>query len=140
MLQAGCAVRVSCPVSQRGSPCRGSQRCRAATTSMTPAVSEFSAAADALTPSPKGTWDNYVKGVVAQYARAFRCVLPTCPPPLAPPSISAHRVCSRSGESFACDVAIVSDVPLGAGLSSSAALEVGVGTPDVRRLTPSCTC
>ena len=58
---------------------------------------------DARTPERSGEWWDYVAGVVA-------------------------RLVSVGAPAPACDVAVWSDVPAGAGLSSSAALEVAVGT------------
>lgn len=57
-----------------------------------------------LQPAPDGDWTNYMRGVVKQYL------------PLLPSSVCAF------------DAAIISDVPLGGGLSSSASLEVATAT------------
>ncbi len=54
-------------------------------------------------PRPAGDWSDYARGVAVELQRA------------------GHRL-------GGADVAIASDVPIGAGLSSSAALEVGVAT------------
>ena len=62
-------------------------------------VCAFSADATLAPDGPGPKWARYVKGVVAQYVAA-------------------------GGGSFSFDAAIVSDVPLGGGLSSSASLEV----------------
>ncbi len=58
--------------------------------------------ADCRAPAPPG-WTNYIRGVIAQFLK-----LGIIPPGL--------------------DIAIVSDVPVGSGLSSSAALEVAAAT------------
>jgi galactokinase len=68
----------------------------------------FDANPSVLAPGDKalaGAWANYVKGVVAQYSADL------------PP-----------GKKFSFQAAFASDVPLGAGLSSSAALEVSTAT------------
>ncbi|KAL7554880.1 hypothetical protein ACHAWF_018426 [Thalassiosira exigua] len=67
-----------------------------------PSVAEFAVGPDS-TPSTSSAdaWADYVHGVAAQY-------LPDLPP----------------GKTFAFDVAVAGDVPLGSGLSSSASLEV----------------
>ncbi|CAM9526735.1 unnamed protein product, partial [Choristocarpus tenellus] len=61
--------------------------------------------ADGTLAPGEPTWANYIKGVVA----AYLCDVPP-------------------GHSLSFDAAIVSDVPLGAGVSSSAALEVAMAT------------
>ena len=58
---------------------------------------------DARSPARSGEWWDYVAGVVA-------------------------RLSAVGAAAPACDIAVWSDVPAGAGLSSSAALEVAVGT------------
>ena len=66
-------------------------------------VFEFEADAS-LCPAAKGDWTNYMRGVVAQY-------LPDLP-----------------GGKAGFDAAVISNVPLGGGLSSSASLEVATAT------------
>ena len=60
--------------------------------------------ASAAPPPGQPAWANYVKGVVWQHLK------------------------STNGDAFSFDVAVASSVPLGGGLSSSAALEVAVAT------------
>ena len=75
----------------------GGRRWRAASATQSE-TGEF----DAVEPARSGEWWDYVAGVVATLAQQGRSVP-------------------------ACDVAVWSDVPAGAGLSSSAALEVAAG-------------
>jgi galactokinase len=76
----------------------GGPRWRAASATQ-PAAGEF----DARGASPSGEWWDYIAGVCGALE-------------------------ARGMPAVACDVAVWSDVPAGAGLSSSAALEVAVGT------------
>eukprot|EP00823_Brevimastigomonas_motovehiculus_P008145 TRINITY_DN7417_c0_g1_i1.p1 TRINITY_DN7417_c0_g1~~TRINITY_DN7417_c0_g1_i1.p1 ORF type:complete len:461 (+),score=135.20 TRINITY_DN7417_c0_g1_i1:52-1434(+) len=76
-----------------------------------PIVHEFSRVQMVRPPArdEKPTWDAYIRGVVAQYVRMLK----------------------KSNKSFQLpcfDLAFASDVPLGGGLSSSAALEVSTAT------------
>jgi len=85
---------------------RADEHCRVVTSDpdLKPAVVEFDTTPAELKPSPQGSWINYVSGVVAQYKKDF----PTVP--------------------IGFDIAVSTTVPLGSGLSSSAALEVAVAT------------
>ena len=75
-------------------------KCRVVSINNPQSVVEFEADASAV-PSETNKWVNYVQGVVLQY-------LPDL----------------QEDETFALDIAIAGDVPLGSGLSSSASLEV----------------
>ncbi|KAL7507347.1 hypothetical protein ACHAXN_004543 [Cyclotella atomus] len=75
-------------------------KCRVVSINNPRNIVEFDAIASAL-PSDSNKWVNYVQGVVLQY-------LPEL----------------KDDETFALDIAIAGDVPLGSGLSSSASLEV----------------
>mmetsp|Transcript_24849 Transcript_24849/g.82666 ORF Transcript_24849/g.82666 Transcript_24849/m.82666 type:complete len:440 (+) Transcript_24849:93-1412(+) len=77
--------------------------CRITSAGVPGAISTFPGDSS-LSPGPEGDWTNYVRGVVFG-------MLPMLP-----------------GGSCAFDAAVVSDVPLGSGLSSSASLEVATAT------------
>jgi galactokinase len=86
----------------RGSivPKANAKKCRVVTINNPQSVVDFDADPSAV-PSSTNKWVNYVQGVVLQY-------LPDL----------------KEDETFAMDIAIAGDVPLGSGLSSSASLEV----------------
>lgn len=83
----------------------GAGRCRVASTHGDGVVAFDADTTTTPLDDPQRVWANYVVGVVREYR-------PLCPP----------------GTTFALDLAVAGDVPLGAGLSSSASLEVSVAT------------
>ena len=98
---------------------------------MTPSIVEFSTKAGELAPAPRGSWVNYVSGVVAQYLKDYPCVFADGAGCLAVIVLRFQvHACVllhwrwRRDAAIGFDIAITTNVPLGSGLSSSAALEV----------------